>query len=48
MVCQFQYLGESSLHMLILNAAYHGDYRKTKDGFEQNFGVNHLGICVFV
>uniref|UniRef100_A0A915IB10 7TM GPCR serpentine receptor class x (Srx) domain-containing protein n=1 Tax=Romanomermis culicivorax TaxID=13658 RepID=A0A915IB10_ROMCU len=34
---------ESRLNILVLNAAYHGGYRLTEDGFEQTAGVNHLG-----
>uniref|UniRef100_A0A915K1R1 Uncharacterized protein n=1 Tax=Romanomermis culicivorax TaxID=13658 RepID=A0A915K1R1_ROMCU len=37
---------EKSLDLLILNAAYHGPYRMTDDGFEQTIGVNHLAVSL--
>ena len=37
---------ETRLNCLILNAAYHGPKATTKDGFERNIGVNHLGIFI--
>lgn len=33
-----------NINILILNAAYLGSKRKTEDGFEYNFGVNHLSL----
>ncbi|CDW52628.1 procollagen lysine,2 oxoglutarate 5 dioxygenase [Trichuris trichiura] len=39
---------EKNLHCLILNAAYWGPRRLTEDGFEETFGVNHLGHMYLV
>ena len=35
---------KSPIHILICNAAVFGmDWRKTEDGVESTFGINHLG-----